>query len=185
MANVLRITGDTDGAMAAGQQALKLVATLGERALQEQAAHRLGQTDYAIGDFGRAAALHGGTWRPRTGSLAGPVQTCRCSPGGSGADLEHARGLRRGSASRGGGAPPRSAGGPRGHTDHCPRCLGQLYLAQGDLEPAIRVYGPGPGALSYLRKPDRLRPIATALGMRMRSRDASRRGVRCWRKGYA
>src|SRR5439155_14229633 len=46
--------GDNDGAMAAGQQALALAAALGERALQIQASYFLGQTYYAIGDFGRA-----------------------------------------------------------------------------------------------------------------------------------
>ena len=57
MANVLRITGDHDGAMAAGQQALELAAELGESALQVQASYSLGQAYYAIGDFGRAAEL--------------------------------------------------------------------------------------------------------------------------------
>ena len=32
-------------------------------------------------------------------------------------------------------------------------CLGELYLAQGDLEHAIRVLGPGPDPLSCLRQP--------------------------------
>ena len=54
MAIVLRQTGDLDGAIAAGQQALALAAALGESALQVRAAHRLGQVYYAIGDFGRA-----------------------------------------------------------------------------------------------------------------------------------
>ena len=57
MANVLRITGDHDGAMAAGQQALELAAALGESALQGQAFFYLGQVYTAIGDFGRAAEL--------------------------------------------------------------------------------------------------------------------------------
>ena len=42
MARVLRLTGDPDGAMAAGQQALELAAELGESALQVQASHHLG-----------------------------------------------------------------------------------------------------------------------------------------------
>ena len=57
MAHVLRLTGDPDGAMAAGQQALELAAALGDSALQVQASHNLGQAYYAIGDFGRAAEL--------------------------------------------------------------------------------------------------------------------------------
>ena len=48
---------ETDGAMAAGQQAHELAAALGDSALQVQASHNLGQAYYAIGDFGRAAEL--------------------------------------------------------------------------------------------------------------------------------
>ena len=43
-------------------------------------------------------------------------------------------------------------------------CLGDLYLAQGDLEHAIRVLEPGPGPLSCLRQPERLRSIVAGLG---------------------
>jgi tetratricopeptide (TPR) repeat protein len=57
MAHVLRMTGDRDGAIAAGQQALELAVELGNSALQRQASHHLGQVYYAIGDFGRAAEL--------------------------------------------------------------------------------------------------------------------------------
>jgi tetratricopeptide (TPR) repeat protein len=56
-ANAIRQTGDPDGAIAAGQQALTLSAALGERALQEQASYNLGGAYYAIGDFSRAAEL--------------------------------------------------------------------------------------------------------------------------------
>jgi len=42
MAQVRRMTGDHDGAMAAGQQALELAAALGESVLQAQASHYLG-----------------------------------------------------------------------------------------------------------------------------------------------
>src|SRR5262249_38538142 len=51
MAIVLRTTGDHDGAMAAGRQALELAAALGESALQGEAALTLGQVYYFIGDF--------------------------------------------------------------------------------------------------------------------------------------
>jgi tetratricopeptide (TPR) repeat protein len=57
MAYALRETGDPDGAMAAGQQALALAAALGDRALQVSVSYRLGQVYYDIGDFGRAADL--------------------------------------------------------------------------------------------------------------------------------
>jgi tetratricopeptide (TPR) repeat protein len=57
MTQVRRITGDPDGAMAAGQQALALAAAFGESTLQVQAAFILGQVYYAIGNFGRAVEL--------------------------------------------------------------------------------------------------------------------------------
>src|SRR5262245_33120187 len=51
MARVRRMTGDPDGAMAAGRQALELATALGESALQGQASFNLGQVYYAVGDF--------------------------------------------------------------------------------------------------------------------------------------
>ena len=57
MAQVRWITGDHDGAMAAGRQALDLAAALGDSALQVEASLYLGQAYYAIGDFGRATEL--------------------------------------------------------------------------------------------------------------------------------
>ena len=57
MALVLAITGDPDGAMVASRQALDLAVVLGDRALQAQASHTLGQASYFIGDFSRAAEL--------------------------------------------------------------------------------------------------------------------------------
>jgi tetratricopeptide (TPR) repeat protein len=57
MALVLAITGAPDGAMVASRQALDLAVALGDRALQAQASHTLGQASYFIGDFGRAAEL--------------------------------------------------------------------------------------------------------------------------------
>ena len=57
MASVLRVTRDPHGAIAAGRQALALVAELGDSALQMQASYTLGQAYYAIGDFGQAAEL--------------------------------------------------------------------------------------------------------------------------------
>src|SRR5439155_19196368 len=57
MAEVLMVTGDLNGAMAAGQQALELATALGDRALERQASHDLGQACYAIGAHGRSAEL--------------------------------------------------------------------------------------------------------------------------------
>src|SRR5262249_2416405 len=57
MTQLRRHTGDLDGAIAAGRQALALAAAPGGSALQVQAAHRLGQAYWASGDFGQAAEL--------------------------------------------------------------------------------------------------------------------------------
>src|SRR5262249_46285266 len=57
MAAARGATGDSAGALAAGQQALALAVELGDNALQGQASLRLGHTSYARGDFGRAAEL--------------------------------------------------------------------------------------------------------------------------------
>ena len=144
MANVLRLTGDPDGAIAAGQQALELAAALGESALQVQASLRLGQAYYAIGDFGRAAELlrrnveaadrGSGTpstdwrirsraWLARTLSVLGAFAEGR----------RHGEEALRLATLEGRGQTPIVAHG----------CLGELYLAQGDLEHAIRVFEQG------------------------------------------
>ncbi len=145
MAQVLRMTGEPDGAMAAGQQALELATELSESALQEQASLRLGQAYYAIGDFGRAAELRrrnvgagdresgtlstdmwiaaSQTWLARTLSALGAFAEGRRY----GEEALHLATL------EGRGVTPITAHG----------CLGLLYLAQGDLEHAIRVLEQG------------------------------------------
>jgi class 3 adenylate cyclase/tetratricopeptide (TPR) repeat protein len=57
MAGVYRITGDLDGAMAAGWQALDLAVESGAGALQALAAYFLGQAYWGRGDFQQAAEL--------------------------------------------------------------------------------------------------------------------------------
>jgi tetratricopeptide (TPR) repeat protein len=57
MVGVRRLTGDHDGAMVVGRQALELAAALGDSALQVEASHRLGQVYETIGDFVRAAEV--------------------------------------------------------------------------------------------------------------------------------
>ena len=154
MAHVLRLMGDLDGAMVAGQQAFELAAALGDSALQGQASLNLGQVYAAIGDFGRAAELlrrnveaadresdrpstdvriESRAWLARTLSELGAFAEGR----------RHGEEALRLATLAGRGATPIIAHG----------CLGYLYLAQGDLEHAIRVYGPGPGPLSCLRLP--------------------------------
>jgi tetratricopeptide (TPR) repeat protein len=142
MASSRRITGDLDGAMAAGQQALALAAALGESALQVkvEVSYTLGQVYYALGDFGRSAALlrrmgeaadrESGTprtdwWVRSQAWLAWPLSAL-------GAFAEARRSgeeALRLAPMTGRGQTPIAAHG----------CLGHLYLAQGDLEHAIRV----------------------------------------------
>jgi class 3 adenylate cyclase/tetratricopeptide (TPR) repeat protein len=165
VAVVLRQTGDPDGAMAAGRQALDLAAELGDSALQVQASLSLGQVYYAIGDFGRAAELlrrnveaadrASGTpstdvriqsraWLARTLSEIGTFAEGR----------RHGEEALRLATLEGRGQTPIVAHG----------CLGELYLAKGDLEHAIRVCDQG---LALCRASGHrlwLRPIAGGLG---------------------
>jgi tetratricopeptide (TPR) repeat protein len=144
MAIVLRQTGDHDGAIAAGQQALELATALGESALQVRTALSLGQVYAAIGDFGRAAELQ--RWS---------VEAAHRESGTPSIDLRirsqawltwtlsalgaFAEGRRHGEEAlylatlEGRGSTPTIV--------HA--CLSHLYLAQGDLEHAIRGFDQG------------------------------------------
>ena len=144
MATVLRQTGDSDGAIAAGQQALALAAALGDSTLQGQASVTLGMAYYGIGDFGRAAELlrrsveeaaqQSGT--PRTDRQIQSQAWLTRTLGALGAFAEGRRygeeALRLATL-EGRGQTPIVAHG----------CLGLLYLAQGDLEHAVRVLDQG------------------------------------------
>ena len=165
MAEALRLTGDPDGAMAVGQQALRLAAALGESALQVQASQKLAMVYHAIGDFGRAAELlrqnmeaadrESGTPSTdvRIGSRVRLVQTLSMLG-------EFAEGRRHGEEAlrlatlEGRGAIPIIAHG----------CLGQLYLAQGDLEHAIRVLDQGLALCRTSGHQGWLRGIAAGMG---------------------
>ena len=144
MASVLRITGDPDGAMTVGQQALDLAVALGDSALQGQASYRLGMVYFAIGDFGRAAELlrrnveaadrEFGT--PSTDVLIQSRAWLAQTLGQLGTFAEgrrHGEEALRLATLAGRGVTPIVA-----HV-----CLGELYLAQGDLEHAIRVLEQG------------------------------------------
>jgi class 3 adenylate cyclase/tetratricopeptide (TPR) repeat protein len=144
MAEGLWVTGDYNGAVAAGQQALELAVALGDSALQMQAAYILGRVYWNIGDFGRAAELQRQN-----------VDAADRAFGTSSTDVRirsqawlaltlsalgaFAEGRRYGEEAlrlamlEGRGATPIAAHG----------CLGHLYLAQGDLEHAIRMFDPG------------------------------------------
>jgi tetratricopeptide (TPR) repeat protein len=165
MAAGIRITGDLDGAMAAGQQALALAAELGESALQGEASLNLGQAYYAIGDFGQAAELlrrnieaanrESGT--PRTDWRILSQAWLARTLGALGAFAEgrrHGEEALRLATLEGRGQTPIIVHG----------CLGDLYLAQGDLEHAIRVYDQGLALCRASGSRNFLRPIAAGLG---------------------
>jgi tetratricopeptide (TPR) repeat protein len=151
--------------MAAGRQALELAVELGESAIQRHASYVLAQVYYAIGDFGQAAELlkrnveaadrSAGTpsadWRIR--SQAWLARTLSAL-GAFAEGLRHGEEALRLATLTGGGPAPIIAHG----------CLAPLYLAQGDLEHAIRV---GDQGLALCRASgDRavLRTIAASLG---------------------
>ena len=144
MADVLRTTGDPDGAMAAGQQALELAVELGESALQGQASYTLGQAYHAIGDFGRAAELLRRNVEAADGESGTPSTDVRIRSqawlartlsdlGAFAEGRRHGEEALRLATLAGRGYTPITAHG----------CLGHLYLAQGDLEHAIRVLEQG------------------------------------------
>jgi class 3 adenylate cyclase len=144
MARMLRITGDLDGAMAAGQQALALAVELGESALQVEASLYLGQTYLAIGDFGRAAELLRRNVEAADGESRTPGTDMRIRSrawlarllGQRGAFAEgrhHGEEALRLAMLEGRGDTPIIAHG----------CLGDLSLVQGDLAHAIRVLDQG------------------------------------------
>jgi tetratricopeptide (TPR) repeat protein len=144
IAQVRRVTGDPDGAMAAGQQALELAAALGNSALQAHASYNLGQVYTAGGDFGRAAELL--RWSVETADRGSGRHTTEVrlqsrawlayTLGELGAFAEgrrHGEEALRLATLEGQGATPVMARSR----------LGDLYLAQGDLQHAIRVLDQG------------------------------------------
>jgi class 3 adenylate cyclase/DNA-binding winged helix-turn-helix (wHTH) protein/tetratricopeptide (TPR) repeat protein len=165
MGRVLRIMGDLDAAIAAGQQALALAAALGERALQGQASHYLGIVYHTIGDFSRAAELRRRNVEAADRESGAPSTVLRIQSqawlartlGQLGAFAEgrrHGEEALRLATLEGRGAAPVIVHG----------CLGLLYLAQGDLEHAIRVLEQD---LVLCRASDHrtwLRPIVAGLG---------------------
>jgi tetratricopeptide (TPR) repeat protein len=165
MPSVRRITGDYDGAMAAGRQALELAAELGDSAVQMSASHNLGQAYQAIGDFGRAAELlrwtveaadrESGTpstvWRIR--SRAWLARTLSAL-GAFAEGRRHGEEALRLATLEGRGQTPIIVHG----------CLGLLSLTKGDLAHAIRVLEQGLALCRASGNRDWLRGIAAGLG---------------------
>jgi tetratricopeptide (TPR) repeat protein len=144
MARAFRLTGDYEGAVAVGQQALACATALDESVLQAQASQSLGQAYFATGDLPRAAEL-----------LHWNVETMSREPARYNTDLrirslawltltwstlgEFAAGLHSGQeAMRLVTLGNRGSAAIGAHS-----CLGLLYLTKGELEPAIRVLEQG------------------------------------------
>jgi tetratricopeptide (TPR) repeat protein len=162
---VRRLTGDHDGAMAAGRQALKVAAALGKHALQVEASYYLGLAYYDVGDFGRAAELQQWTVEATdraSGTCTTPMRSqsrarLARTLGALGAFAEgrrHGEEALRLATLDGRGQLPVTA--------HA--CLGELYLAQGDLEHAVRVLEPGLALCRASRDQTWLVGITVALG---------------------
>jgi tetratricopeptide (TPR) repeat protein len=165
MAMVLRVTGDSDGAMGAVRQALTLAAELDESALQVEASFRLGEVYLTMGDFGRAAELVRRTVEAADREAGTPrtLMRIRCRAllvrilGVLGAFAEgrrHGEAALRLATLAGQGATPIIA-----HAH-----LGELYLAQGDLAPAIRMLAQGLALCRASGSRTWLRGIAASLG---------------------
>jgi tetratricopeptide (TPR) repeat protein len=144
MAIVIRDTRGYDDAIAAGQQALALAGTLGDSALLIQASRTLGVFYQELGDLSRAAELQRQS-----------VEAADRESDPSSTDMQirsraylaqtlsevgaFAEGRRHGEE-----ALRRATLEGRGDTPiMAHRCLGHLYLDQGDLEPAIRMLEQG------------------------------------------
>jgi tetratricopeptide (TPR) repeat protein len=166
MAFILRLTGDLDNALAACQQALALAAALGDSTLQVEASHRLGQVYFNLGDFGQAAELlrqnvEAGGWESGTPSADVPDSQSQAwlalTLSHLGAFAEgrcHGEEALRLATLEGRGATPILA-----HAH-----LGRLYLAQGDLEHAIRMLEQGLALGRASGSQTNMRVIAADLG---------------------
>ena len=146
MVTVRMIVGDVEGALAAGQEAMELAARLGDPALHVHASYRLGQVYAGIGDYRRAAEVLRGNVAALARSTPGDMRLwCIKSQAWLAEVLsilgEFAEGRRHGEEAL------RLAmvdGQWQGDAPISARArLGCLYLAQGDLEAAIRVFEEG------------------------------------------
>ena len=165
MAQTRGTTGDLDGAIAAGQQALALATALGDSALQVYASLFLGQAYSAIGDFGRATELL------QRNVEAADRESDRLS---TYEEINSQASLTRTLSQLGAFAEGRRHGeealrlatlAGREATAIQPYVgLGELYLAQGDLEHARRVLEQGLALCRASGNRTNLRSIAASLG---------------------
>jgi tetratricopeptide (TPR) repeat protein len=167
MVTVRTILGDFDGAMAAGLQALGVADSLQDPALKVHASYRLGALNARIGNYGRAAEMLQGNVEALARSTPGEMRGwCIKSQARLAKVLsllgEFAEGRRHGEEAL---RLAIVAGQWQADAPISARAnLGSLYLGQGDLEAAIRVFEDG---LALCRASDdkaSLGPIAGDLG---------------------
>src|SRR5262249_37224500 len=147
------------------QQARELAAALGDSALQARASLALGQTYCAIGDFGRAAALL--LWSMEMADRESGTSSIYVR-------IRSQAWLVRALSTLGAFAEGQRHGEEvlrlatlEGHADTpviAHAWLGHLYLAQGDLEPAIRLLDQGLALCRASDHRDWLRVIPAGLG---------------------
>ena len=167
MVTVRMIVGDVDGAMAAGRQALELAATLGDPALHVDASYRLGQAYAGIGDYSRAAEVLRGNVAALARSTPGDMRLwCIKSQAWLAQVLsmlgEFAEGRRHGEEAL--RLAMMDGQWQRDAPIVARARLGCLYLAQGDLEAAIRVFEEGLALCRATGQTASLGAIAGGLG---------------------
>jgi tetratricopeptide (TPR) repeat protein len=165
MAQALVVTGDFDGAIAAGQEALALATALGDRALQVEASHRLGGAYNPIGAYGRAVELL--RWSVEAADREAGTSSIAARIGARTALVftlselgAFAEGRRYGEEA----LRLATLAGRRSAPANARSRLGRLYLAQGNLEHAIPVLEQGVALCRASGDWNQLRPTIASLG---------------------
>jgi class 3 adenylate cyclase/tetratricopeptide (TPR) repeat protein len=159
------IIGDVEGALAAGQEALALAVTLGDPTLQVHASYRLGQACESISDYTRAAELLRGNVEALAHSAPGDMRLfCVKSQSRLAQVLgilgEFAEGRRHGEEA----LRLAMTDGQRDAPIYVRARLGWVYLGQGDLAAAIRVFEEGLALCRASGQETTLGAIAGGLG---------------------
>jgi class 3 adenylate cyclase/DNA-binding winged helix-turn-helix (wHTH) protein/tetratricopeptide (TPR) repeat protein len=166
MVTVRRIVGDVEGAQSAGREALELATTLRDPPLHVDASYRLGQVYASIGDYNRAAEVLRGNVAALARSTPGYMRECCIRSQAWLAQVlsilgEFPEGRRHGEEA----LRLVMEDGLHGDAPIAVRArLGWLYLAQGDLAAAIRVFEEGLTLCRATGDMAPLGPIAGGLG---------------------
>jgi class 3 adenylate cyclase/tetratricopeptide (TPR) repeat protein len=167
MVTVHMIVGDVEGALAAGREALELAGRLGDPTLHVQASYRLGQTYASLGDHSRAVELLRGNVEALAWSIPGYMRDWCIKSQAWLAEVLSIRGEFLEGKRYGEEALRLATGDEPGNGDvpaSVRARLGALYLAQGDLEAAIRVLEEGLALCRTSEDQAVLGPMAGDLG---------------------